>query len=95
MCANWKDSEPEPTDEPPPSREWIQAECWQPGRNEMKRVCHYRHGRFVNTNMLDLSAKAVGLKELWITKWHREWPTTCDHLPVWPEWMADLPEPCM
>ena len=95
MCGNWKDSEPEPSDEPPPSKEWIQANCWEPHNNEMKRVCHYRHGRFVNANMLDFSAKAIGLKELWTTKWHREWPTGCDYLPVWPEWMADLPEPCM
>ena len=94
LCGNWKDSEPEPSDEPPPSKEWIQANGWEPDNNEMKRSCHYRHGRFVNANMLDLSAKAIGLKELWTTKWHRQWPTTCDHLPEWPAWMADLPEPC-
>jgi prepilin-type N-terminal cleavage/methylation domain-containing protein len=97
ICGNWKDSEPEPDDAPPPSKEWIQANGWEPNANEMKRVCHYRHGKFVNANMLDLSAKAIGLKELWITKWHRQWPTGCDHLPVWETeapWMVELPDPC-
>ena len=93
MCGNRRDCQPEPIDEPPPSKEWIRVKGWNPRRNGMRRVCHYRHGRFVNATMLDLSARAVGLKELWTIKWHREWPSGRDHLPVWPEWMADLPEP--
>jgi prepilin-type N-terminal cleavage/methylation domain-containing protein len=94
MCGNWKDSEPLATDQPWATREEMAAECWEPHENEMKRVCHDRHGRFVNANMLDFSARAIGLKELWILKWHAKWPTTCDHLPVWPDWMLDLPDPC-
>jgi prepilin-type N-terminal cleavage/methylation domain-containing protein len=95
MCGNWKDSEPQPTDEPWDTRERMAAECWEPHRNEMKRVLHDRHGTFVNTNMLDLSARAVGLKELWILKWHKVWPTDCLHLPnPWPAWLEELPEPC-
>jgi hypothetical protein len=97
MDGNWKDSEPLHTDDPPPSKEWIQLNGWEPHRNEMKRVCHYRHGRIVNANMLDLSARAIGLKELWILKWHRLWPSGCDHMPDWEveaPWMMDLPDPC-
>jgi prepilin-type N-terminal cleavage/methylation domain-containing protein len=97
ICGNWKDSEPEPDDAPWPTREAMVAQGWEPSNNEMKRVCHDRHGRFVNANMLDLSAKAIGLKELWITKWHRLWPTGCDHLPIWETeapWLAHLPDPC-
>jgi hypothetical protein len=93
MDGNWKDSEPEPDDEAPPySTYW-----WEPNRNEMKRVCIARHGTFVNANFMDFSAKKVGLKELWTTKWHRQWPNDCSNIPPaggWPEWMADIPEPC-
>jgi len=41
--GNWKDCEPEPTDQPPVSGEWIERSGWEPDRNEMKRVCHFRH----------------------------------------------------
>jgi hypothetical protein len=88
---------PEPADVPWFSKEDIQSQCRQENENEMKRVAHYRHGRFVNANMLDFSAQAIGLKELWIAKWHRKWPKTCDHLPDWEveaPWMVDLPDPC-
>ncbi|MHC4483125.1 MAG: type II secretion system protein [Planctomycetota bacterium] len=100
MCANWKDAQPYEDDEPPPSRAWIQEYGWEPDNNEMKRVCHYRHGRTVNANFLDFSAKKVGLKHLWRTRWHKTWDMTWP-LPdstwpggVWPAWMAycaDLP----
>ncbi|MHC4155140.1 MAG: hypothetical protein ACYST6_09505 [Planctomycetota bacterium] len=98
MCGNWKDCEPEPTDEPWDSVEEMERFGWNPVINEMRRVCHNRHGMFVNANFMDLSARKVGLKELWTTKWHKEWPRTCDHLP--PEfddpafWLYPAPDPC-
>jgi hypothetical protein len=93
LDGSWKDTEPEPFDEPPVSREWIQANCWEPGTNEMKRVCHYRHESTVNGVFLDLSARKVGLKELWVLKWHRLWPEGRDHLPAWPDWMENFEDP--
>lgn len=93
LDGSWKDTEPYPLDEPPPSREWIQAYCWEPNRNEMKRVCHYRHESTVNGVFLDLSARRIGLKELWVLKWHRLWPEGTDHLPLWPPWMENFEDP--
>jgi hypothetical protein len=89
LDGTWKDTEPEPYDQPPSSREWIQAMCWEPNFNEMKRVCHYRHESIVNGVFLDLSARKIGLKELWQLKWHREWPQD-NPPPAWPEWMQNF-----
>jgi hypothetical protein len=96
LDGNWKDAEPEPYDEPPPSREWIQMNCWEPHNNEMKRVCQYRHESKVNGVFLDLSGRKIGLKELWVLKWHREWPEGTDHLPDWEveaPWMTNFKDP--
>ncbi|HUT31221.1 MAG TPA: type II secretion system protein [Sedimentisphaerales bacterium] len=93
MCGNWKDSEPEPDDEPWATREDMVRDCWEQNRNEMKRVCIDRHGWFVNANFMDMSARRVGLKELWVTKWHKKWPRDLSLLPEWPAWMANCPEP--
>ena len=88
--GSWKDTEPEPTDEPWATREQMVAWGWEPNRNEMKRVCIDRHGPAVNMVFLDFSVRRVGLKELWLLKWHREWPEGREHLPVWPEWMENF-----
>jgi len=37
----------------------------------MARVCINRHRGFTNSSFLDWSVRRVGLKELWILKWHR------------------------
>ncbi|MHC4625230.1 MAG: hypothetical protein ACYS4W_15150, partial [Planctomycetota bacterium] len=88
--GSWKDAEPEPTDEPWATREQMVEWGWEPNRNEIKRVCIDRHGPAVNMVFLDFSVRRVGLKELWLLKWHRQWPEGRDHLPVWPEWMQDF-----
>jgi hypothetical protein len=98
MDGNWSNSEPEPDDQPWATREDMVALGWEPHANEMKRVCIDRHGWKVNACFLDLSVKTTGLKQLWMTKWHRKWPTTCDHLPDWEAeapWLAHLPDPCL
>ena len=89
LDGSWMDAEPLADDDPPPSMEWIQTNCWEPNRNEMKRVCHYRHESIVNGVFLDLSARRIGLKELWQLKWHREWPQY-NPPPAWPEWMENF-----
>jgi prepilin-type processing-associated H-X9-DG protein len=88
--GNWKDAEPEPMDEPWQTREQMVEWGWQPNQNEIKRVCVDRHGPAVNMVFLDFSVRKVGLKELWLLKWHRQWPEGRNHLPVWPDWMQDF-----
>ncbi|HUT31222.1 MAG TPA: type II secretion system protein [Sedimentisphaerales bacterium] len=97
MCGNWKDCAPEPTDVPWLTREDMVRDCWEQSRNEMKRVCQDRHGWFVNANFMDLSARKVGLKELWVVKWHQKWPKDLNDLPTdWDDpghWMYNCPDP--
>jgi len=61
---------------------------------QMKNFCIDRHGNGVtNCLFMDSSVRAVGLKELWKLKWHRNFdvdgPWTKGHVPqpVWPDWM--------
>ncbi|MHC4155265.1 MAG: type II secretion system protein [Planctomycetota bacterium] len=72
----------------------IENTLWTPGpENEMRRACIRRHSPYhVNALFLDWSVKRLTLKQLWRTKWHREWDMNAD-LPVWPDWMAEIPEP--
>jgi len=60
-----------------------------PDINEIRNFCINRHNGGVNCLFLDFSARKVGLKELWVLKWHREWPDDIV-LPEWPEWMQDF-----
>jgi len=87
LDGNWKDCEPEPTDQPPP----YETYCWEPKHNEMKRVCIDRHGWHVNCCFMDLSGGPIGLKQLWRTPWHRDWDMTVP-LPIWPEWLKPCPD---
>jgi len=66
LDGNWKDTEPEPTDQPPPHEHF----GWEPDKNEMKRVCINRHGWHVNCCFMDFSGGSIGLKQLWRTRWH-------------------------
>ncbi|MHC4336395.1 MAG: type II secretion system protein [Planctomycetota bacterium] len=70
MCAQWKDADPIPEDQPPESARAI----WTPGEQEMRRACIQRHGDFVNGLFMDWSVRRIGLKELWEIWWHRGWP---------------------
>jgi hypothetical protein len=95
MDRNWFNVEPEPYDEPWETREQMVTMGWEGGTNEMKRVCIDRHGSKVTGSFLDMSVKTVGLKDLWMTKWHKLWPTDCLELPdPWPDWLAHLADPC-
>jgi prepilin-type N-terminal cleavage/methylation domain-containing protein len=78
-------------DEPPvyDGQGWADA-----GDGRMVRYCLNRHGGFVNGVFLDFSARKIGLKELWVFKWHRKydasgpWTRAGGVLPSdWPEWM--------
>jgi hypothetical protein len=95
MDGQWKDSEVYDWDEPPPY-EWSN---WMPDNHEMRRFCVRRHGRYhVNGVFMDYSVKRYTIKELWMLKWHKNWPAGTDHLPPpggWPAWMADVPDPVL
>jgi len=41
---------------------------------------------------MDGHVGAVGLKELWLLKWHRLWPENVT-LPEWPQWMQKFKDP--
>lgn len=94
VCGTWKDLEPWEIDEPWATREEmvIFGYEWGTNDNEMKRVCHDRHGRHVNASFLDLHAGRIGIKHCWRTRWNREWDMTA-LLPVWPAWMGKFPDP--
>jgi len=89
-CAQEWDIQPEPTDEPRPTETAI----WTPGTEEMQRYCIKRHHpHHINLVFMDTSVQRKTLKELWVLPWSRGWPKGYDHLPAWPDWMADIPEP--
>lgn len=64
------------------------------GLNEWTLICMNRHMGYVNYLWADLSARKVGLKELWTLKWSRtfntsnRWTAPGGVTPeAWPEWM--------
>ena len=90
--AQWGNMDPVPQDRPPEH----EYDHWTPNEEEMRRCCLKRHGRYnVNALFADCSVKTHTIKELWMVKWHREWPAGFSHLPIWPEWMDDVPDPAL
>jgi prepilin-type N-terminal cleavage/methylation domain-containing protein len=90
LCSQWKDMQPHHQDEPPE----YESDDWTSGwPDEMRRPCIRRHSPYhVNVLFLDFSVDKRTIKQLWRLKWHKEWPADYA-LPVWPEWMADVPDP--
>jgi len=72
-------------DEPPE----YEGEPLTGNSNEMRSCCINRHSGCINTMFLDFSVRRVGLKQLWLLKWHRQWDTGLAN-PVWPQWMKYL-----
>jgi len=68
--------------------------------NHMGRCCINRHGGFVSMVFADGYARKVGLKELWVLKWHRDFNTSGPWTRAgrgagtinWPAWLARFPE---
>ncbi len=80
----------------PPS---FNGEKWATDADSMNRFCINRHQRAINGIFLDYSARPIGLKELWVLKWHRvydeagPYTTAGGALPDdWPEWMRSFRE---
>ena len=64
---------------------------------EMNRFCLNRHNKGSNVLFLDWSVRKVGLKELWVLKWHRRfntagpWTKAGGAMPEdWPQWMGNF-----
>jgi prepilin-type N-terminal cleavage/methylation domain-containing protein len=73
---------PMDTDVPPRSNGYWDTNVITP---EMPRFCFDRHSGNVNSVFLDMSARKVGLKQLWRLKWHRSYNINTN--PTWPDWM--------
>lgn len=80
---------PEETDAPPD----FDGQNWG-DLGHMGRVCLNRHSGFNNALFLDYSARKVGLKELYVLKWHKNYNTAGPWTRAggaagsdWPEWM--------
>jgi prepilin-type N-terminal cleavage/methylation domain-containing protein/prepilin-type processing-associated H-X9-DG protein len=79
---------PSPPDDPP------ELETFLAGGRDMLHVVLNRHSGFVNGVFLDWSVRKIGLKELWVLKWHGlydtagPWTKAGGCLPEdWPAWM--------
>ncbi|MBN2592180.1 MAG: type II secretion system protein [Sedimentisphaerales bacterium] len=85
-CKRWHGSHESFGGRPPPFEDSF-----------MKPFCINRHSGHVNGLFLDFSARKVGLKELWILKWHSEYDTANVWTRAggvqpedWPEWMRNF-----
>lgn len=96
--ATWHDAWPLHTDSPPPHQD-----AYGIGNmgitGEMNHFCIDRHDGAINMHFMDWSARNVGLKELWILKWHRSYDTAGPYTKAggvwpsdWPEWMRNFKE---
>ena len=65
--SSWIDGWPSPEDEPPEYEDQHYLFC-----SGMGRWCINRHYGGVNWVFLDNAVRRVGLKQLWLLKWHRE-----------------------
>lgn len=70
---------------------------WDSYGNEMMHFALSRHQTGINAVFLDWSARAVGLKELWTLKWHRQYPINGPWTRAggvqpadWPEWIRNF-----
>jgi hypothetical protein len=101
LDAMWLDAWPRQTDEPPPGEDWLTDRVsetqMKANENEMRRFCIDRHQGCVNSLFMDWSVRKVGLKELWMLKWHRDYNTSGPRTRDggckpndWPEWMRHL-----
>ena len=78
----WKIKVPRP-DNPPPTRRDSNDEGEE--FKGLARACVDRHDEKTNMLFLDMSARPVGLKEIWTLPWHRNW------VAVEPDWENDAP----
>ena len=54
--------------------------------NSMKYYCIDRHKGGINATFVDMTARHVGIKELWLLKWHKNFGTRHEPPSGWPTW---------
>ena len=92
LDSPWIDAWPQHHQAPP------EAEDLHPNSIEsIGRFCINRHNAHNNALFLDLSARSIGVKEIWTFKWERQtkidgmWTVAGGVKPGdWPEWMQDF-----
>lgn len=91
--AWWADGHPFHTNVPPD----FDGQMDGARNQEMNRFFLNRHNKGLNMLFLDWSVRKVGLKELWVLKWHRTfdtagaWTQAGGVLPEdWPQWMTSF-----
>ena len=72
--STWHDAWPTDVDSPPADIDEFGSGD-KGTTNEMKHFCIDRHRGRVNFTFMDWSVRDVGLKELWILQWHRDFNT--------------------
>jgi prepilin-type N-terminal cleavage/methylation domain-containing protein len=53
--------------------------------HDMKLMCIDRHKGGINAAFVDMDVRHVGIKELWLLKWHKNWKK-CQPPNAWPTW---------
>lgn len=86
LDCTWLGARPEPSDQPP---QFDGDHKYGPGIPGMKAFCLDRHNGGVNCLFVSLSARKVGLKELWKLKWHQKYDKSAGPT-VWPDWMKNF-----
>ncbi len=84
-CVNC-DSAPKMNDRAPDNTEHeldVYDAWWD--RNGMKFTCIDRHKGGINAIFVDMDARHVGIKEMWLLKWHANW-VKCTPSGGWPTW---------
>ncbi len=76
---------PQEIDKPPAN----DGDYWDNSLGHMMRFCMDRHDGFTDGLFLDYHARAVGLKELWRLKWHKNFDVSYP-APQWPAWMQSF-----
>ncbi len=61
--------------------------------DEIRSFVINRHVGKINLLFLDWSVRPVGLKEIFIIKWTKNWEMNPELLPEWPPWMSGFPNP--
>lgn len=91
--AQWIDTWPE-NNHTPPSAEDAR---WSSGGSHFVRICQNRHRDSQNMVFMDGNVTDIGLKQLWVFKWHREYNvagpwTLAGHVNTnsWPLWMQNM-----
>ena len=78
-------------DAPPPNKEDDTDAVATPAGHLGSTVCINRHNGYIGGTFADGSARKVGLKEIWLLRWHKGMntggPWTSSQNPNWPEWM--------